>query len=464
MEKIKQGKDRVDIQDISPDVTATPEENPDGPNISGGYIWKVDRADPDGGAFSLGRAGSINWVHPKGPRTRGDDAGKATEQQQEWVQNYFEEFRATLENPDINDPNGYTKFIDLESWTETHLINVLTMNVDAIRLSGYLYKDANDKIHYGPLWDFDRAMESNDIRDDDPLEWRGQGNDMGTDFFGTNVGSLSDGIGPRWYKPLFEDPGFWQHYIDTWQDLRQTSFSDENILATIDRLTGELLESAPRNFEKWRAARPRNSSLYANNTLDGTYEGEINNLKTWLLERAHFMDSNFASPVVLDVAGATQPQDIAGVNVSAGTEIQLSSLPLVVNNDTQLIAGENGVTDTKYFVPQSDDLGETWTAVDFDDAAWTTGKMGIGNGATDRNGFADHITTIVDPTETNPDATNLFMRIPFTVDSLDGVEQLILKMKYDDAFVASLNGEIIVKKNLRDDPPLWNSRASSQRK
>ncbi|MCA9214903.1 MAG: lamin tail domain-containing protein [Planctomycetales bacterium] len=466
MEKIEQGKDRVDIEGISPEVTATPEENPDS-NISGGYIWKIDRTDPDGGSFNVPAVVGdrtlnigMNWVYPKGPNVQ-TNATKATEQQEQWVQQYFEDFSRTLENPDINDPNGYIQYVDIEAWVESHLVNVLTMNVDAIRLSGYLYKDMNGKIQYGPVWDFDRAMESNDDRDDDPLAWRGQGGDNGTDFFGTQVTTISDGMGPRWYKPLFEDPGFWQAYVDTWQELRHSTLSDENILATIDRLSGELTEAAPRNFEKWRGTSPRTTSLYKHNTLDGTWEGEINNLKTWLLERAHFMDSNFASQVIVSVAGVRQSDDATGVIVSPGQGIEVNSEPLVINNDTELISGVNGVADAKFFVPVNDDLGESWTSLTFDDSAWQSGKLGVGMGATDRNEFGDHYTTELDPRTVNPDATNVFIRIPFTLDSLDGVEQLILRMKYDDGFVASINGEIVQEKNIRDTPWGWNTRATN---
>ena len=91
MEKVKRGKDRVDIAEI------TPEDNdPNSEEISGGYIWKVDRADPGEPGFSAGGQ-SINWVEPKSPGGRGDESQKATPEQEDWVQAYINDFRTAPE-------------------------------------------------------------------------------------------------------------------------------------------------------------------------------------------------------------------------------------------------------------------------------------------------------------------------------------------------------------------------------
>ena len=68
---------------------------------------------------------------------------KATKAQEDWIKGYIDEFFATLSSPDINDPDGYTKYIDVGAWVDHHLINVLTFNVDALRLSAYFFKDRN---------------------------------------------------------------------------------------------------------------------------------------------------------------------------------------------------------------------------------------------------------------------------------------------------------------------------------
>ncbi|MCA9217038.1 MAG: lamin tail domain-containing protein, partial [Planctomycetales bacterium] len=443
MEKISQGSHRVDVASIDSSVTKTPEEAAPGePNISGGYIWKIDRADPGNEGTLTVPGASLNWVYPKSPRdANADPDQKANTTQEAWIQDYFGGLRDSLREPNINDPEGYTKFIDLESWAEHHMLNVLTFNVDAFRLSGYLQKDRDSKIVYGPVWDFDRALNSTDGRDADPFVWKSRVGDGGTDFF--NFG---------YYNNLFDDPGFWQYYVDTWHKLRDDEFSDQNLHALVDELAGEMRESIGREREDCShcsGIRPR-----------GGYENELAMLKQWLSDRAGFINSNFA-PVPLMFSGddvLDRTQD--GVYVSPGHEVAVT--PIVrINNDTPIVDGTNGVADASFMVPVNDDLGDSWTALNFDDAAWQKGKLGVGFGTS--SGFEENYTTVIDPRDVNPDATNIFIRVPFTLDNLDGLDELVLRMKYDDGFVAYLNGEKVLETNIRDVPVAWDSRANSHR-
>ncbi len=446
-EKVTRGSHRVDIQAIDPSVTKTPEEAlPGEPNISGGYIWKIDRGDPGEPAFSGGGA-SLNWVYPKSPRSeRSRPDQKATTQQEQWIQGYLGELRDALREPDFHDPEGYTKYIDLESWAEHHIHNVLTFNVDAYRLSGYIIKDRDSKLVYGPVWDFDRALNSTDGRDADPFVWRSEAGDRGTNFFGT-------GGGMQWLSQLFlKDANWWQYYVDTWHELRDDEFSEENLHDLADKLADEIRESQARertDCASCRGIRPR-----------GGWENEVRMFKTWLTDRSGFIDSNFA-PVPFfrsgeDVLSRTE----SGLNVTAGHETEI--VPIVTfNEDTPVIVGDNGAVDASYFVPVNNDLGDTWTALDFDDAAWQKGKLGVGFG--DSTGFEDNYTTTIQPNTVNEDATNIMVRVPFTLDNLDGLDKLVLQMKYDDGFVAYINGEQVLEQNLRESPAGWDTRGSNRR-
>ncbi len=186
MEKIKQGPRRVNVAEIGPDDNQSPD-------ISGGYIWKVDTPDPDAPTFNAGGQ-PMNWVYPKSPlSTTADPAQRATLEQETWVQDYFQQFEATLASPDINDPNGYSKFVELDSWVDQHILRMLMRDVDAFALSSYMYKDRGGKLALGPAWDFDRTADSSQIgSDDNPYLFRSS--------FGAT----------RWFSRLFTDPGFWQ--------------------------------------------------------------------------------------------------------------------------------------------------------------------------------------------------------------------------------------------------------------
>ena len=113
--------------------------------ISGGYIWKIDRADPDAGGLRRRRDDACNGFTPRA-RTAGRPARtrRPRREQQQWVANYFNEFTTTLRTPDINDPNGYSKYIDPVNWVDHHMLNVFMMNVDALPLERLLLQ--------GPRW------------------------------------------------------------------------------------------------------------------------------------------------------------------------------------------------------------------------------------------------------------------------------------------------------------------------
>ena len=253
MEKISRDADRVDVERLF-------DEHKQEPEVSGGYIFKIDRADPGDSGF--GAAGqSIKYVYPKEVEIErpGRDA------QQQYVRRFFNEMGTALNASYFKDPTrGYAKYIDVDAAIDHHLLNVVAFNVDALRLSGYMYKPRGGKLMFGPIWDFDRALGSTDGRDNNPRTWRSTSSDRGTDFFNY-----------PWWKRMFSDIDFFQKYIDRFQSLRRAEFSKANINAIIDGMADELKEAQKRDLAKWNR-RPR--SAYG-----GTYQGEVNHMKTCLL-------------------------------------------------------------------------------------------------------------------------------------------------------------------------------------
>ena len=440
-EKIKQGPNRLDIAEIEQTDNAEPE-------VSGGYIWKIDRTDPDAPAFNGGGQGSLNWVYPKSPRSRtARDEQKATNEQQDWVINFFNEFRDSLRNEETRDlynPEGYTKYLDALSAVDHGLMNVLSFNVDALRLSAYLFKERGKPFEYGPLWDCDRCMESTDDRDNNPEIW-------GDNFFTF-----------LWWREMFDDVNFWQLYVDRWAELRRDVFSNEGLDKLLDRQAIQVEESSSRNIDKWRQ-NPRTTSAFNSGALDGTWRGEVEHMRTWLHARADFMDSNFVQPPSVFLGEEPVAADATGLTLPAGTEIEIAGPIAELFDDTVLISGEVGEATARYFVPTDDSLGTDWTAVDFDDAAWDSGPTGIGFGTS--RGFPELIKTEIDPRAVQAGATTILMRMEFDITDLDAAtaNDLVLRMKYDDGFVAYLNGTEIKAENLRDTELAWDSRARSHR-
>lgn len=104
--------------------------------------------------------------------------------------------------------------------------------------------------------------------------------------------------------------------------------------------------------------------------------------------------------------------------------------------------GDNG----RVHVPATAVLGQTWTGINFDDALWTPVATGVGY---DENstyvpefGAGGNLGDTL-----NGENTSLYIRMPFEVGNASSIAELTLRMKYDDGFVAFLNGQWIEDRN-----------------
>lgn len=286
LENIKIGDNRVDIAGLDPDDNSEPD-------ITGGYIIKIDR----GGGFETTRGvpnrggASFVFVDP--------EPTDLSPEQNAYVRGYVQDLEDALYGPNATDPElGYEAYLDVEASIDHHIFRTLSLEPDSLGLSTFLTKDRDGKLAFGPLWDFDRSQGSDgDLRSSDPEVWF-----SGVDFFEFD-----------WWGELFNDPDFKQQWIDRWQELRLTTFSDSNILATINAQASQLVEASARNFARW-PENPPNGGEYADAGLTG-WEAEVSHLAGWLMARVDWIDSRVVAAPTL----GTNPG-----NVSAGSQLTLS--------------------------------------------------------------------------------------------------------------------------------------------
>ena len=309
MEKVDREGDRVDIDRLLPEQTLEPD-------ITGGYILKIDRADPGDSGFNAANQ-SVKYVYPG----EEDILQPERDAQEQFIREYFGDFGTALYGSEYTDPvNGYAPWFDADAAIDHHLLNVLSFNVDGLRLSTFIHKPRNGKITFGPIWDFDRALNSNDSRDDNPSIWRSGG---GTDFFNYT-----------WWNRLFSDIDFYQQYIDRWQELRLTTLSTNNIFSIIDGYVAEVNEAQPREQARWGII-PRG----------GSYAGEIALKKQWLTDRITFMESQFVAPPTMNVSdGQVSPGFLLELNAPGSGTIYYT----IDGSDPRLPGGAVSPTATPY--------------------------------------------------------------------------------------------------------------------
>ena len=439
MEKIKIGKNRVNITKLEPSDNVEPQ-------VTGGYIIKKDKLDPGDLTFSTSRGQSLIHLEP--------DRTEITQEQMNWIKAYINEFEAVLYGPNFTDPiDGYAKYIDVDSFIDTHILVELTKNIDGFRLSTYMFKDRGGKLNMGPVWDYNLSLGNANYLDGwIPTGWY--------------YDLLSDGDYP-WWRRLFQDPEFQLRYADRWFVLRQNLFETGMLLQNIDDIVELLGEAQVRNFDRWNIL---GTYVWPNWFIAQTYQEEIDWMKDWLQKRLTWMDTQIGvefapAPPLFSRQGGQVNQ---GFNLAMtasfgtiyytlnGTDPRMTTIAPSDTTSTTLI----GESDTKrVFVPIGP-ISESWKGGQpFDDSAWSVSLGSPGGIGYERGiGYGHLISLDVGGQMARRNAT-CYIRIPFIFDgSLGNFDFMKLKVRYDDGFIAYINGIEVARRNFAGTPK-WNSGA-----
>ncbi len=301
IEKIRRGGDRLDIERLDP-------YDNDAVRRTGGYIFKIDRRDTDGdigfaaGGFTTGsgdaeRGTTYYYPNEKTIKTPQRDP------QEVFLTDKVNAFYSAATGPSAADPvTGYAAHLDVSAAIDHFILNAWPCNVDGLRLSAYWHIPRGGKLIAGPVWDYDRCMDSADARDDVAATWRGTG--TCTDFFHFT-----------WWHYLFLDLEFHQRFVDRWQDLRRGPLAAAEVNALADALNAQLPAAAVnRDIARWSRSRRAWTSPFTGASFTGQ-TAEVQRIKDWMQQRANFFDSQMVAPVSASPAGG---------QVNSGTSVTLT--------------------------------------------------------------------------------------------------------------------------------------------
>lgn len=272
MERIKRDPGRVNVAELPADATSEPE-------VTGGYIWKKDKFDPDDQIISAAGKDLIG-VYPK-------DMPSA---QLNWLAAHINAANAAIQS------GGYQSYIDVPSFADHHILNVFANNADGLNFSTFYHKDRNGPIRMGPVWDFDRSMAcDNDARASNPEVWSLASDPL---FFFHSTG-------PLWFRRLaFDSPDFWAVWVDRWQAMRKGPLGDAAMAGRIERHRTEIAAAARRNYARWPGV------------LDAAaWPGKVDVMKSHVLARARWIDNQLVTPPVFSHSGGLVP---AGLELAIG--------------------------------------------------------------------------------------------------------------------------------------------------
>jgi len=266
-EKIKRDQNRVNIATLNPDEIL-------GEDLSGGYIIKIDKKTGDSGPLWTSELGGIYFQYEY------PDHDAIVPEQKDYIKNYIDDFENVLVSDFFADPDfGFRKYMDANSAVDYFIANEVSKNVDGYALSTFLYKKKDSdggKLHMGPIWDFNLAFGN--------AYYRGG---FMTSGFQMNINSV-----PWWWGRFMEDPTFIEEIKNKWYNIRENRYKDDVILAMIDSLSFILDEAQERNFEQWDII---DHKIWPNFYVGETYDDQLEYLKTWTINRLHWLDKSFYS-------------------------------------------------------------------------------------------------------------------------------------------------------------------------
>ncbi len=265
MEKIKRDKDRVDISRMdSLDTT--------GDAVTGGYMIKFDKEKGENfGGWWSSHGIFYQYHYPK--------ADEIIAEQKTYIGDFMNQFESAMSRSDVADSTyGYPKYIDVAAFVDHFILNEFCKNIDAYRISNYMFKDRDSKggkLNEGPIWDFNLSFGKTWFPEDAYRvdEWEIDHNRY-KPYDWPKV--------PFWWEKLGHDPAFARRAETRWRELRNGVLHLDSVYQSIDLLVDTLAEARIRNFERW----PESAK-------DHSYETEIQLMKQWISDRVDWIESNF---------------------------------------------------------------------------------------------------------------------------------------------------------------------------
>lgn len=319
MENVKRDGDRVDIARLRDDENS-------GDDLTGGYIIKIDKFDGtvSGDGFASlyeppGRTREEQQIYFQYDYPRGDEITPA---QETYIRDYVRAFENALNSGNFTDPvTGYRAYADMGSFVDYALLTEMTRNVDAYRLSTFLFKDKDSNgglLNIGPPWDYNLAWGNANYCDGSSVSG------YAWDF--NQVCDEDFWLIPFWWDRLLRDPGFVAALNERWTELRSGPWSTESIHSYIDSVTQVLEAPVQRNYQRWGSL---GEYVWPNNFVGQTYQEEVGYMKDWIGQRLSWLDANL--PALQNIT-----------SVSELNEDEASIYPNPVN-DILIVRGESRI-------------------------------------------------------------------------------------------------------------------------
>lgn len=203
------------------------------------------------------------------------------------IQDYIQRVEEAIYAEDGYNGRGehYSDLIDVDSFVKVYLINEFSMNLDGGATSFFMYKDGDDKLKAGPVWDFDWAFGSYESRDGINLV-------EGTSWYIKNK-KMYDGNDLAIMAKLCSHTEFWEMVKEEWRNSFKaavTSQLEGGNLMPIDGYLDKYKDTAAMNFTRYDILPT--AYTWGSSDTGRTYEENMEFLKEYYKRRIEFFDEN----------------------------------------------------------------------------------------------------------------------------------------------------------------------------
>lgn len=230
------------------------------PNLTGGFLLEIDDYYDEISKFRTKNNYAINIKKP--------EYLSSNQELLTYTTNYMQLFEDSVFSPNYminNNQNKYhySQLVDMDSLVDFWLVTEVMFNIDSGWKSTYLYKDVNDIMKYGPVWDFDLSSGS-------PYYTKYSYN-----TWWSNLGNA------YYFNRLVNDPYFLTRVRESYW--RNHSAIQKMIYTngSIQNYHNYLSASAVTNSAIWHWSRG--------------FEKDTLYLRTWLKNRIYWMDQQMAN-------------------------------------------------------------------------------------------------------------------------------------------------------------------------
>lgn len=257
--------EKVEVSKARLNIGSMDDTDNSGTNLTGGYLAEINQYEDETLVITSQDHLPITL----------DDPDPPTSEQAAYFTSAFNAADASFYTTNWTDPStGWQSYWDAGSTVNWMLVEDLADNTDADDWSSdYFYKPrGDDRFYRGPVWDMDLT------------------------FGNSTRAAVRDPSQPTvetsavWYERLKQDPAFVTMTQTQWAAVRPQA---ESLLSYIDTEAAMLQNAANNNYARWPVL---NETLWPGVAPRGSFQNEVDAVKSFLTQRIAYMDKYYAAP------------------------------------------------------------------------------------------------------------------------------------------------------------------------